>query len=494
MVRADRILGLAALLLLGGCAAVGPDYSLPKQAVVNAPEAQGRFASRQDAANSAEPAVDWWRLYDDQRLARLVQQAAVANTDLRVAEANLERSHALLAEAETARQINGSANFDTSYVQQSAEANLSHIKPPEHQIANTGIAINYDLDLFGGIRRGIEAATAADEAAIAARDLVRVNVAADTTRAYADICNTGNELISARRTVAIQKQTIAFTRTLVTNGRAASFDIDRQQGLYQEFQARIPLLQARQINAAYRLTTLLGQTPESYDRSLLECRKPLRLLSPIPIGDGRDLLRRRPDVRAAERRLAASTATIGVATAELYPDVKIGASIGTQGAVSDLFGPLTNRFGVGPTISWNVNTNVARARIGVAQAQTKADLAAFDRTVLTALREIESALTNYAYGLDRLKNLKNARDRAAKVARDAHQLWQGGSTNALTSLDADRSLAAAEQAYAAGQTDVSISQIAIFFALGGGWQSEPAAPAPNTATRREADLRRSRTG
>lgn len=458
------------LLALCGCT-VGPDYRLPGQALVNAPLANRAFTSRADATNTAEPPADWWRLYDDATLSRHIEMALRANTDLRIAEANLEQAHALLAEAETGRQINGSTAFETSYVQQSAEADLSHIKPPQHQIANTGIAINYDLDLFGGIRRGIEAASANDEAAVAARDLVRVNVVADTTRAYADICNSGNELESARRTAAIQLRTIAFTQTMATNGRVASFDIDRQESLYQQFKARIPRLEARQINAAYRLAALVGQLPENYDRSLLACRRPLRLASKIMVGDARSLLGRRPDVRAAERRLAASTAMIGVATSELYPDVKIGASVGTQGAVTDLFGPLTNRFGVGPVISWNINQNVARTRIATAEARSKANLAIFDKTVLVALRDIESALTNYAFNLDRLKNLKKARDRAAKVAADARRLWQGGSTDALTSLDADRSLAATEQAYAAGQTEVSQSQIVIFLALGGGWQA-----------------------
>ncbi len=458
------------LLLLAGCA-VGPDYHLPGQALVNALPANAAFASPAGATSSAEPSVDWWRLYDDAALSGLVQQALHANTDLRIAEANLEQAHALLAEAETGREINGSAAFETSYVQQSAEANLSHIKPPQHQIANLGIAVNYDLDLFGGIKRGIEAASANDEAAVAARDLVRVNVVADTTRAYADICNAGNELASARRTAAIQLRTISLTRTMATNGRVASFDIDREEGLYQQFKSQIPMLEARQINAAYRLMSLIGQLPESYDRSLLDCRRPLRLSSKILVGDAHSLLSRRPDVRAAERRLAASTAMIGVVTAELYPDVKIGASVGTQGAAADLLGPLTNRFGVGPMISWNMNQNVARTRIAAAEARSKASLAMFDKTVLVALREVESALTNYAYSLDRLKNLKNARDRAAKVATDARRLWQGGSADALTSLDADRSLAAAEQAYAAGQTDVSQNQIAIFLALGGSWRT-----------------------
>lgn len=465
-----RLISMGTALLLSGCAAVGPDYHLPKQATMNAPEAQGRFVSRHTGVTSGIADSEWWHLYDDPRLAQFVETAFSANTDLRIAQANLERSHALLAEAKTAREINGAANFDTSYVQQSAEANLSHIKPPEHQIYNTGIALNYDLDLFGGIRRGIEAATADDEAAIAARDLVRINVAADMTRAYADICNAGNELKSAQRTLSVQRKAIALTRTLVANGRAASFDVDRQQGLYEELEARIPLLQARQLNAAYRVTTLTGQPPERYDRKLLECTKPLRLVSPFPVGDGRGLLRRRPDIRAAERRLAASTARIGVATAELYPDIKLTASIGSQGAVSDFISPLTNRFGIGPTINWNVNQNVARSRIAFAEAQTKADLALFDKTVLTALRETETALTNYTYDLDRLNNLKRARDRAATVAHDASQLWRGGNINALAALDADRSLATAEQTYAAAESALSADQIAIFLALGGGWQ------------------------
>jgi NodT family efflux transporter outer membrane factor (OMF) lipoprotein len=461
----------AAALFLSGCAAVGPDYTLPEQATFNAPEAQGRFVSRHEKVASAEPESEWWRLYDDSRLSEFVQQAFAANTDLRIAQANLERTAALLREAQTAQEINGATLLETSYVQQSAEANLSHIKPPEHQIYNMGIAVNYDLDLFGGIRRGIEAAAATDEAAAAARDLVRINVAADTTRAYADICNAGNELQSARRTLDVQKKAIELTRTLVTNGRAARFDVDRQQGLYEELEARVPLLQARQINAAYRLTTLLGLPAQNYDRSLLKCVKPLRLASPLPIGDGRGMLRRRPDVKVAERRLAASTAKIGVATAELYPDVKIGASIGSQGAASDALSVLTNRWGVGPTVNWNVNTNVARARIAVAEAETKADLALFDKTVLIALREIETALTNYAYDLDRLKNLKGARDKAATVARDARELWRGGNINALAALDADRALAAAEQAYAADETNLNTDQISIFLALGGGWQT-----------------------
>ena len=177
----------------------------------------------------------------------------------------------------------------------------------------TGIAINYDLDLFGGIKRGIEAASANDEEAVAARDLVRVNVVADTTRAYADICNAGNQLASARRTASIQSQTISLTRTMATNGRVASFDIDREEGLYQQFkysdargtsnQCCVPFDVAHRA-ASGKLRWFSARLSEAAEIGI-----------EILVGDAHGLLSRRPDVRAAERRLAASTAMIGVATA-----------------------------------------------------------------------------------------------------------------------------------------------------------------------------------
>jgi outer membrane protein TolC len=182
------------------------------------------------------------------------------------------------------------------------------------------------------------------------------------------------------------------------------------------------------------------------------------------------LLKRRPDVRAAERRLAASTAEVGVATAELYPDIKIGATIGSTGAASSFFTPLTNRFAVGPMVSWDLHRSAIRDRISAAQAQTRASLAHFDSVVLSALRETETSLDTYAAALDQLQRLKDARDEALQVAQRTDELRRGGKVGDLVALDAERNEISANIAVASAQADVNNDQITAFFALGGGWR------------------------
>jgi NodT family efflux transporter outer membrane factor (OMF) lipoprotein len=386
-----------------------------------------------------------------------------------VAEANLSRSEALLREAGASRQIQASADIETSWAQRSAEAELQHVEPPERQIYNGGVTIGYDLDLFGGIRRGIEAATADTEAAAAARDLVRVNVAAETARAYAEICNAGHQIAVLKQAIDLQDANRHLTRILVEHGRASPFELDRRNGLVETSRAGLPRLEAMRRNAAFRLATLMGRTPSEVDHSLLLCDRPLVLGQPIPVGDGQALLRRRPDIRMAERRLAATTARIGVATAALYPDIKLGASIGSTGAAADLLSPLTNRFGLGPMISWTINRSAARARIAAAEAQSRGDLAAFDGIVLKALREVESALDTYAADLDQQRNLESARDDASRVVRQTERLRRGGKIGEQPALDAERDLVGAEQAAANGLATLNQDQITLFLALGGGW-------------------------
>ena len=470
MVNTCKLIAAALLIALAGCTEVGPDYKTPANAVVNAPEANGAFVSGGTATIDAPLPDHWWRLYNDPVLNDLVEKALASNVDLRAAQANLERSDALLSEVRDQRDLIVAADASTSYTQQSAEAVLSHTEPPRHEIYNTGITMSYDLDLFGGIRRGIEAATAQNEAVIAAQDLVRVNVAAETTRAYADLCNAGNQLDVLKHLISVQQQSLALTRELVANGRAASFDSARQQGPVESSRSQLAPLQARQLNAAFRLATLMGQPPEDYDRSLLACHSPLALGALLPTGDGRALLRRRPDVRAAERRLAAATAEVGVETAALYPDVKLGASIGSTGAAASAFSPLTNRFAVGPLVSWDLHRSAIRDRISAAQAQTRVSLANFDSTVLTALRETESSLDTYAADLDRLQRLQDANDQAKFVNDRTSELRRGGKVGGLVSLDAERTWVNSAVALASAQADVNNDQIAVFLALGGGWK------------------------
>lgn len=457
-----------AYLALSACTTVGPDYHLPADAIVNAPSAQEPFISVTQATASEPPPDQWWKLFDDPVLTALIEQALRANTNLRIAEANLLRSDSLLAEALTSRSA-AKANLETNWAKPSAEEAMQQVRPQTHQIYNGGLSASYDLDLFGEIRRGIEAAGADDEAAVAARDLVRITVAAQTAQAYADACNAGHEIAIHRQLIAILNEDLHLTRLAIAHGRAPQFEQERQHGLVVTAMARLPSMEAAQKNAVFRIAALIGRTPAEYDRSLLDCSKSLALRQLLPVGDGRTLLRRRPDVRAAERRLAAATARIGVSTAALYPSIKLGASVGSTGAVADLLGPLTNRFGIGPLISWDLQRSSVRARIAQAEAQTKANLAAFDGSVLTALREVEIALNSYAADLERLEDFKSARDNAVEVAKRTATLRRGGRVGGGAALDAQRARILAEQAVSAAQTDINRDQIAVFLALGGGW-------------------------
>lgn len=465
--------GLAAVLALAAlsaCAPVGPNYALPAKALVNAPTAQKPFhEAASPAVAQAEPPSRWWSLYQDPRLDSLVEAALAANTDLRVAEANLERSQSLVEAAKAAREPDVSVGIGTSETQRSAEAFVHAGAIPVRGLYDAGFAVSYDFDLFGRLRRGIEAASAQSEVARAARDLARVNVAAETVRAYAEVCDAGGELAAVQELLRVQRDNARLAARLVQGGRGIPIDVARQEVLEAQIQAMAPGLEARRQKALYRLATLAGRPPEEFDPSLTDCRTPLKVTTPLPVGDGVGLLRRRPDIRAAERRLAAATAVIGVETATLYPNVQFGASIGSTGAVQDFGGELTRRYSLGPSVTWHVNQSVPRARIAAANAEAKAELANFDGVVLKALQETESALATYTHDLDRQTSLEAARDRARKVADTAHRLQTGGRMTGLAVLDADRTLANAQQALAANQTQISADQIAVFLALGGGW-------------------------
>ncbi|MBB5372156.1 efflux transporter outer membrane subunit [Acidocella aromatica] len=469
MVSRRIVPGLA--LLLAGCT-VGPDYKVPDNALVKSPEAQLAFSTTGQAANIGQPPADWWQLYDNPTLNALVPRALANNTNIREAQANLERAYAFIKVERDASTLSAGADGAAVYAHDSAQAVLQDTEAPRQEEYNAGIAVSYDLDLFGGIRRGVEAASDTSEAAEAARDLVRVNVAAETTRAYAEICDDGNEIAALQQVIALAQRQVGYVNLLRQNGRAVDFDVSAQQEQVSTLQSELPPLQARQLNAAYRLSTLLGQPPAAYDPAWLTCHEPLRLAQPIPVGDGRSLLRRRPDVREAERELAAATARIGVETANLYPDIRLGVSVGSTGAAASAFSAVTNRFAAGPMVSWDLNQGATRARIEAAKAATRARLAAFDGTVLNALLETQTSLKAYGAQLDRMDELTATRDSAAKVAADTTAMYQGGRVNALTALAAQQKLASADMTVADAEADVTESQIAVFLALGGGWQTQ----------------------
>jgi outer membrane protein, multidrug efflux system len=457
--------------LLAGCQVVGPNYRMPDHAVAKQPAASAPFISVESRAASSEPVPDaWWQLYQEPVLDDLVRQALTANTDLRVAQANIARAEAGVEAAEEMRRPSTGITAGLTQGQLAGEQYLQTVAPPEGTLYQMSFHVSYQLDLFGQIRRGIEAAKADTETAQAAYDVTRVTVAAETARAYADVCGAGLELAAARHILDLQRQNADLTARLVKAGRGISTDVTDSEAQVALSSASMPTLEAQRKLALYRLATLTGRPPAEFPKAVQECEAPLRLSAPIPIGDGAALLKRRPDIRGAERTLAASTARIGVAVADLYPKISLGLNVGSIGFTNAFLKSQTDTYTLGPLISWEFpNVDAAKAKIAAANATAAADYARFDGVVLTALREVESDLTVYAHDLDRESDLKTGRARAATALSDAVHLQQTGRQGYLPVLSAERTLAFSDASLASQEVKLAQDQVALFLALGGGW-------------------------
>jgi len=457
-----------AALLLSGCM-VGPNHVSPAP---KAP-AQTPFVGAQMAAFvPAEPPAQWWKLFNAPVLDRLVDEALAANTDLRVAAANLRAARAALRETRNARLPTTNVSASAGYGQIAGSTVGVNGQGPRGDTYDVGLDVGYQIDLFGRISRAIEAGRADMEAVQAAYDLARVTIAAETTRAYVDACGTGQQLAVARESLRVQEQTFDLTRRQFEGGRGTALDTSRAAALLEQTRADVPTLEAERQAALYRLATLTGRPPAEFPADVATCEVAPTLTSPIPVGDGASLLARRPDIRAAERRLAAATARVGVATADLYPSISLGGSIGsTAGSPDGLVSSSGFRFSLGPLISWTFpNIGAARARVAGAEANAEAALATFDGTWLKALEEAESSLRRYAGAGERMATLTRARDASAEAARIARLRYQAGAESFQIVLDAERSLAASEALLAQSRTAYSDQAVTLFLALGGGWQ------------------------
>ncbi|MHB8284561.1 MAG: efflux transporter outer membrane subunit [Caulobacteraceae bacterium] len=465
---------LCVVALLAGCK-VGPNYRAPPLLSGKTP-APALIEGASPAFEAAPLPSNWWRLYDDPQLDALVAKALVHNTDLRVALASLEQVRDVLRETQSQRTPQTTLNGYTTYGQESGDANgyTTALKPgPVYDL--TG-AVSYDLDLFGRLRRAVEAGRADVGTAQAALDLARVNVAGQTAAAYAGVCATGLQIQVVERSIALAQTTLGVTQRRVAGDVAGVTDVVQARALLRQTQATLPSLQAQQRADLYTLATLTGDPPEAFPAALSTCTQPPLLRRPIPIGDGTALLKRRPDVREAERKLASSVATIGVTTSQLYPSVTLGGMLGTTAtSAADIVRNRAFEWSLGPMVSWTFpNLATAKAEIAASNATARGDLASFDGTVLTALRETETALVTLARQLDTERDLSLTRDDAATANRNITRLYQGGVGEFLDTLDAERTLISADNALASATAQVSQDQITLFMALGGGWENAPA--------------------
>ncbi|WP_404710928.1 TolC family protein [Sphingomonas sp. MMS24-J13] len=456
-------------LLVAACTA-GPDYHGPQTAIARSPAAHGLFAAGHEDAFAQAPLPDhWWTLYEDKRLDGYVQEALAANASLRAADANLRRASEVVRQVEAGRTVQTRLEAGAFASRVGGYTLTLPLDLPYSYLIDASIA--YPLDLAGGIKRGIEAARDDAEAVQAARDQVRVTIAAAVARSYADICSANVSLAATRHVIDIQNRTLDSMQRLAKGGRGTSFDITRARTAADRSAAAIPAILATRQASLFELAALMGRPPADYPRELETCDAPPMLRQPIPIGDGSALIQRRPDIRAAERRLAAATAGIGIETAKLYPQVTLTGSMGFANAIAAFTDPASFGGLAGPMVSWIFpNRKLEKARIAAAGDTAEAASAQFDAALIEALRQTETALTDYAREIDRDRALEKARDDAAHATDQANRLFRFGRTDVLSVLTAEAQLAEAEATLASSHGALIDRQINVFLALGGGWE------------------------
>ncbi|MFN6935085.1 MAG: efflux transporter outer membrane subunit [Tsuneonella sp.] len=436
----------------------------------------GPFLSAESGTVTANPLpADWWRMYEDPVLDGLVADALAANTDIRQAAARIDRARAALRGARADRLPDAGLSASAGYARTPAAQTLPGADRTGGAFS-IGADVSYEVDLFGRVSGGISAARGDLAAARADADAVRVMVVADTTRAYADAASAAARAEVARGIVRLLDDSLRLTQRRHDAGLSDGLAVARIEALRNQRAATIPAIEAQRSAAVFALATLTGRTPSQLPAISGERSVPLEIAAPLPVGDGAQLLARRPDVRAAEQRLLADNARIGVARADLYPRITLGASVGSSASsIGNLFSGGPIGFLLGPLIDWAFpNREPVRARIDAASADAAGSLAAFDGTVLTALQETEAALSAYARAVEQRRVLVAAVEAASRAARITRAKNRQGVIDSLQTLDAERTLAEAQSALSDQDAFVSQRQIGLFRALGGGWSGTAA--------------------
>lgn len=451
--------------LAAGCA-VGPDYVRPELA------APAGWSAAAAAVNPA-PAPDlarWWRGFGDPALDGLVNQALAANLDLRLAGARL-------AEARAARGVSAAAEWPRVDVQAGARR-LRDNKPPaplEGIVSSWfqgGFDAGWELDLFGGVRRSVEAADADLGAAAEDRNAVLVSVLGELARAYVELRGLQGQLALARRTAEAERETLAVTEARLRAGLASEFDVDRARAHLAATEAQVPTLEAGVGRAAHRLGVLLGRGPGAApELAVSEGRIP-EPRAEVGVGLPSELLSRRPDLRRAERELAAASARVGVATSDLYPRFSLTGSFGFQSGHFRDFSDWSARvWSVGPAVRWPIfDAGRVRANVRVQDARLDQARLRYEKALLTALEEVENALLSYGKEEARRRSLKEAAASGERALETANALYASGLGDFLQVLDAQRSLYAARAQLTASEAAGATQLVALYKALGGGWE------------------------
>ncbi len=466
---------LGALLLLSGCVAVGPSYVSPEILVPD-----NWFSNKPDGVQVGESELlEWWTLFKDPVLSELVERGVEGNLDLRTALSRIDEARALFGFVRGARFP--SLDTDASYTRsrQSEQASIGGTKvgqlvrvdDTDSYGANLGAV--WEVDLFGRIRRSVEASKANWQASIEDYRGVLVVLRAEIALAYLEIRSLQHRIAIAESNIGAQQKSLNLVQQRHSAGKAPGLELSQAKGNLASTKATLPQLHASLRNSLHRLSVLLGEHPGT-------THSELKAIAPIPsppetivIGIPANLLRQRPDLRRAERLLAAQTARVGIATADLYPTLSLGGTFGFSAqSPGDLFQATSRTYGFGPVLSWNVfSGGRIRSAIDVEDSRVEQALTEYERTLLKALEEVENSLTSYRYEGIRGAELRRAVTAYREAAGFAKELYKSGKTDFQNVLDAERNLLVFEDQLSLSKTALVSSVVALYRSMGGGWRA-----------------------
>lgn len=465
----------AAIFFLGlwsaGCT-VGPDYQKP---ATRMPKGWSRQA--QPPMASEEILKSWWSGLQDPFLDELIERAGRGNLGLEESLYQIEESRAL--RDYTAGRNYPKVAFSGSYIRSRSSQNTGLRAPgsgSEQGLYSTGFDAAWELDLFGGIRRSVESAQAQLEASVEADRAIRISLYAEVAASYIELRTARMRLHYAQENIAAQKEMLALTENRYKAGIAPELDVAQAQQNLADTESDLPLIRLAEQIAANRLAVLVGEYPQEFHLPTEGFGlSPLPTLNELPTGLPADLLRRRPDIRMAERQLAAQTARIGMAAAELYPSFSLSGSFYLQAEhFSDLGNYSSKSTAYGPGLRWRVfEGGRLRSLIRAEEARTRQALVHYEQTVLSAVEEVETALVAYEQELLREQALGRAVQASENSVRLVQSLYRSGLTNFQNVLDAQRTLFRLQDRLAASRGTVVVDLIRVYKALGGGW--DPAA-------------------
>lgn len=466
------------MLVISGCA-VGPNYKEPE---LNLPARFGGPPSTQPVS-----VARWWETFNDPQLDSLIDRAAKQNLDLRAAEARVREARAQrgVVSADLFPQVDVNGSYQRA---RRSGSNLNNNfsdtgnRASEFDLYQAGFDASWELDVFGGTRRGIEAASADIESTVENLRDVRVTLLAEVGRNYVELRGFQRRLQFNRENLKAQQQTLDLTRSRFQSGLTSDLDVARAEAQVATTASAIPTFETQAAAAMHRLAVLLGQNPRALMDELNDIKPVAKLPTTVPSGLPSELVRRRPDVRRAERDLAAQTARIGVAVADWFPKFSLTGSLGRQ---SDRFKDLGNSdsqfWTVGPSISWPIlDWGRIRSNIAVENARQEQSLANYESAVLVALEDVENALVAYEKEQARRTVLSDAVAANRRAVDLSTQLYSRGLADFLNVLDAQRSLFLSQDALAQSDAVVSSNLVALYKALGGGWELEDGDAQPTT--------------